>query len=306
VNAEDARVILAKFDRLNVWQRGDERAPHKPLLLLLALGFFSRGLRTFAYVDIEKKLAELLREFAPSRRSVHPEYPFWRLRSDGVWLVDSTVPMRTRASNTDIPRTELRAANAIGHFTPEVQKAFDLEPQLVAEVAQRLLEAHFPESLRQDILDAVDLTFASSSATRRRRDPGFRNAVLSAYQYRCALCGLDIRLGSVTIGLEAAHIRWHQANGPNEVSNGVALCSIHHKLFDLGAFTFEFERRILVSEQVHGTEQFDQVLLRHHGRQLLAPIRPEHRPLATHLGWHRSQVFKAEARPLATLQGGST
>jgi len=29
--------ILRRFDRLNVWRRGDQRAPHKPLLVLLAL-----------------------------------------------------------------------------------------------------------------------------------------------------------------------------------------------------------------------------------------------------------------------------
>ncbi|MET3393544.1 putative restriction endonuclease [Variovorax sp. 1140] len=190
-----------------------------------------------------------------------------------------------------------RAANAVGRFTTEVQRAFDADPRLLPEVAGRLLEAHFPESLHQDLLSAVALTLKSAPVVLRRRDPNFRNAVLSAYQYRCALCGLDIRLGSISVGLEAAHIRWHQAHGPNEVSNGVALCSIHHKLFDLGAFTFDFERQVLVSDQFHGTQQFDQVLLRHHGQNVLAPIRSEHRASAVHLGWHRAQVFKAEPRP---------
>jgi HNH endonuclease len=38
-------------------------------------------------------------------------------------------------------------------------------------------------------------------------------------------------------GLEAAHIKWFQARGPDVVQNGLALCSLHHKIFDLGAFT---------------------------------------------------------------------
>jgi hypothetical protein len=29
---------LKRFDRLNVWTQGDQRAPHKPLLVLSALG----------------------------------------------------------------------------------------------------------------------------------------------------------------------------------------------------------------------------------------------------------------------------
>jgi hypothetical protein len=32
-------------------------------------------------------------------------------------------------------------------------------------------------------------------------------------------------------------IRWHQGGGPDEESNGFALCVLHHKTFDLGAFT---------------------------------------------------------------------
>ena len=30
--------LISKFDQLTVWRRGGERAPHKPLLALYALG----------------------------------------------------------------------------------------------------------------------------------------------------------------------------------------------------------------------------------------------------------------------------
>lgn len=288
---------IARFASLGTWSRGSERAPHKPLLVLLALGLFSQGIRTLPYVQYEQKLIELLREFGPSRRSLHPEYPFWRLRNDGVWEVEAQGEMRTRASNTDVPRTELRAAHATGHFPVELQNLFSRNPQLVIEVAQLLLFAHFPESLHQDLLDAVGLSRESLDGSRRRRDPNFRNAVLTAYEYRCALCGLDLRIGNMTIGLEAAHIKWHQANGPDAVENGVALCSLHHKLFDLGAFTFEASRQVLVSEHVHGSGQFEQVLLRHHGQRMNAPVRPEQHPRPDFVGWHRTEVFKERPRP---------
>ena len=35
--------VLAAFDRIRVWQQGDRRAVHKPLLVLLALGRLLRG-----------------------------------------------------------------------------------------------------------------------------------------------------------------------------------------------------------------------------------------------------------------------
>jgi predicted restriction endonuclease len=52
-----------------------------------------------------------------------------------------------------------------------------------------------------------------------------------------AVCGFDVRLGNILIAIEAAHIKWHQAGGPDEERNGLALCSLHHKLFDRGVFT---------------------------------------------------------------------
>jgi putative restriction endonuclease len=106
----------------------------------------------------------------------------------------------------------------------------------VTDIAARLLERHFPESIHPDILDAVGLTPGAAPA-ERKRDPKFRQRVLVAYEWRCAVCGFDVRLGSVSIGLDAAHIRWHQAGGPDTEVNGLALCVLHHKTFDLGAFS---------------------------------------------------------------------
>src|SRR6185503_19127739 len=95
----------------------------------------------------------------------------------------------------------------------------------------------------QDILDAVGLDLSlTETVTRRKRDPAFRGRVLTAYEYACAVCGFDVRLGGHALGLEAAHIQWHQAGGPDVEPNGLALCSLHHKAFDLGAFTIKPDR----------------------------------------------------------------
>jgi putative restriction endonuclease len=52
--------------------------------------------------------------------------------------------------------------------------------------------------------------------------------MLVAYEQRCAVCGLDVWIGLVSIAIEAAHVRWHQAGGPDEGPNGLALCCPHH------------------------------------------------------------------------------
>ena len=292
--------LLDRFDKLNIWSRGDQRAPHKPLLVLYALGRWSQGQPAeVSFKELDPDLTALLREFGPPRQSFHPEYPFWRLQNDGVWEVHATKPLTARQSNTDAKKSELLSKNAIGSFTPEVQAALRSEPALVTTIAARLLESHFPESIHPDILAAVGLTLGEDEiVTRKKRDPQFRQRVLLAYEYRCAICGFDLRLGTVPIALDAAHIRWHQAGGPDVESNGFALCVLHHKVFDLGAFTVNGDGVLLVSHMVNGSVGLQETLLKHHGTVVRPPQRREWKPATAALDWHAKEVFKGAAREM--------
>jgi putative restriction endonuclease len=292
--------VLHLFDQLNVWSRGDQRAPHKPLLVLYALGKWGRGDRTdIPFMQVDTDLTRLLKEFGPPRQSYHPEYPFWRLQNDGVWVVHATGPLTPRQGNTDAKKSDLLAKDATGRFSPDVQAALASDPALVSEIAARLLENHFPESIHPDILAAVGLTLGVDKAAAKKRDPQFRQRVLTAYEYRCAVCGFDVRLGSVSIALDAAHIRWFQAGGPDVESNGLALCVLHHKTFDLGAFTVNRDGVLLVSDEAHGSEGFNEALMSRHGKVIRPPQRQEWIPAPASLDWHARQVFKGAARTVA-------
>ena len=112
--------------------------------------------------------------------------------------------------------------------------------RLIASTAHLLLQGHFPASLHDDIRTAVGLRWEWVVRDAPvARDPNFRSAVLRAYERRCAVCNYDIRLGDELLGLEAAHIKWHAAGGPDDVSNGLALCGFHHKALDRGAWGLE-------------------------------------------------------------------
>jgi putative restriction endonuclease len=227
--------LLKRFDALNTWRQGDQRAPHKPLLVLYALGRWQQGKAQVTFKEAEPDLTALLREIGPPRKSDHPEQPFWRLQRDGVWTVTAPagLPLKT---GDDIPRvTALRSAEVHAGFSPDVQAALTADPGLAASIATRILELHFPPSYQEDILNAVGLTL-DAGAGRKKRDPAFRQTVLKAYEYRCAVYGFDVRLGTASIALEAAHIRWHQAGGPDAENNGLALCVLYHKTFAAAFF----------------------------------------------------------------------
>ena len=113
-----------------------------------------------------------------------------------------------------------------------------------------LLYNNFPASIHEDILQAVGIeaplqmfTLPRRDPKQRRRDSSFRPNILKVYECKCAVCGFDAQLGTSPVALEAAHIKWHTHHGPDEVINGLALCSLHHKLFDRGAFTLSNERK---------------------------------------------------------------
>lgn len=294
----DLRAELLKRTRsLNVWKRGGERAPHKPLLLLLALGRMEGGeARLMSYRDIDEPLKELLEQYGPPRKSQHPEYPFWFLQSDQVWEVPGAEAYRARRGNSNAPRRELLDQDARGGFKAGVHALLEADRKLRHEIARELLSAHFPDSLHEEILASVGIDLDRVSTTRSRRDPRFRTEVLEAYEFQCAVCGLDLKMGPAFFCLEAAHIRWHQASGPDEVSNGLALCVIHHRALDRGAIGVDDDRRILVSAKLAGSAGREDWFLRHQGEHLRPPHSEALLPAPGHILWHRKQVFQGPAR----------
>ena len=291
--------LKQQIRQITVWKRGDQRAPHKPLLLLYALGrCLNGGQRMLPYSEVDRELRPLLLEFGPERKSCHTEYPFQRLENDGIWQLTNADKLEQRASNTDVKKSELLKYNVSGGFTEEAFELLRARPALISELAIEILNQHFPQTFYADLLDAVGLEIQFEQTLRRRRDPAFRERILMAYQYRCAVCGYDVRLGLQQVALEAAHIKWHQAGGPDEETNGLALCSMHHKLFDRGAFTVNDEFQLCVSQKAHGSTGLSEWLMCFHGLPLKSPQSVSYSPHLDHLAWHRTEVFHGPAREL--------
>ena len=84
---EEREEWLERIGALRQWSRAGERAPHKPLLLLYALGRLqSKGTSAMSFADAEPVLGQLFRDYGPPRKS-SPAYPFHHLQSDGLWVV---------------------------------------------------------------------------------------------------------------------------------------------------------------------------------------------------------------------------
>ena len=294
----DREEIIQRFETLSLWRREGERAPHKPLLVLYAIGRLLRdGIRLIPYSEIDEDLERLLREFGPRRTNYGTQYPFWRLQNDGIWEVPDADQIRQTASR-DALRSDLVRHNVSGGFHEDIARQLQDDSTLSFDIIQNLLNAHFPPSLHEDILQAVGIEFPLPISNRQRNNINFRANILRAYEYKCAVCGFDVKLGTSPIALEASHIRWRQANGPDEVINGLALCSLHHRLFDRGAFTLSGQLEIMVSDEVYGSVGFEEWLMRFHGKQISFPQRQPYYPHESFIDWHIREVFQGDYREL--------
>lgn len=147
---------------------------------------------------------------------------------------------------------------AYNRATGEIAVAF--RPEFLVEYARNLPKLHgFARAPRNEvaILNSLDTVTDEqiqdevrdtarreviASIKRRYREYDFRNRVLSAYAATCAVCGVQLRL------VEAAHILPVASDkSTDKTTNGVALCSLHHRAYDQCLVGFNETYRVEVS-----------------------------------------------------------
>ena len=116
---------------------------------------------------------------------------------------------------------------------PDFERALH-DPQVRSAVVNALLHMEFPETLHEEILDDVDLGHLVAPSPSQR-DPNFKSTVLLAHENRCSFCGYSGSLRGMPVGIDAAHVQMRSHRGPDRIDNGLALCVLHHRLFDRGA-----------------------------------------------------------------------
>jgi putative restriction endonuclease len=87
--------------------------------------------------------------------------------------------------------------------------------------------------------------YATRTVRQRLFQAEFRRRVVAAYRQRCALCRLRHR--SL---LDAAHITPDSDAGDPLVSNGLALCKLHHAAFDAYFFAITPDYRVVVRPSI--------------------------------------------------------
>ena len=290
--------LLKKLDNLRVSAPQGRRSPHKPLLLLMSIGRYINGHTRLATLEqIEEDLNRLLRRYGLPNSRENAHYPFWHLQGDGLWQVDRP-ELVTLTSSGQPHVADLRTHEVQAGFSEDFFQAMETGPEFAWWTIHALLTKYFPPSLHDDILRDVGLSRVSPSwlmkapENREERNLKFEEVVLQAYNSQCAICGFDVQFMGQAIGIEAAHIKWHCANGPAQIRNGIAMCLLHQKFFDSGLFTILPDLTVQVGRTAVG-ESLQESLTKYAGHQLnVTPAQWEQRPAANYLQWHKLAVFK--------------
>lgn len=181
---------------------------------------------------------------------------------------------------------------------PEAQKEFlTIKSYEVQKIVKELIEAPRPEKYNPFDKDKKIVKVTTESALRTR---GFRQAVIEAYDYKCAFCGMKIYSpDTLSWEVEAAHIVPHSSMGKDDILNGLALCHLHHWAFDAGWFTLRDDYKIKVSQKVNslpsdygrmGEYDFIRILLSK-SFKILLPKSKKIYPHQDSIQWHRENKF---------------
>ena len=275
---------------LEVHSGDGHRAPGQALLVLLAVrGVLHGAPRLRAHNRLEAEAQPILEVFGPLPVGTQPTLPFQSLTDSGLWETE------TPAANSDAN------SDALGGFPQLVYDLLFNDYYLMKETVLHLLDLHFTKSVQPDLLEMLEVSelwdpssrSAQASPQQRAVVAGFRATVLNAYRNRCAVCGNGVWVGGMPLGIQLTHIHWHSHGGEFSLSNALALCTLHQKLFDVGGFTISDDLRLEISSRLRVEDLGGNGwIMPIPGSPIHVPENPNQRPHPDNLAWHRREVYR--------------
>jgi putative restriction endonuclease len=284
---------LKDISSIKVNKTGQVISLHKPLLLLLTISEIVHGKpNKFKYKEIEESLILLLQKYGlKSTKKMNPQYPFIYLESaQNIWKCSIKKSM---LKNPDAAsRAEL--IDAIGNFTEGFYE-YVKDQESAKQLVWQLLKEYWTESYHEEILIDLGLDifmsdYAINIKNQKRRGRLFVEEVLDAYERQCAICGQSIRLGDALLGIDACHVKPMQHNGADIVTNGVALCKVHHWALDRGAIGIGDDLKLIVSPKLNGSRS-DHFFHEYSNTTLFIPRNSDFELKIENIHYHFQHIF---------------
>lgn len=288
-------------------ETGRHERPHKPVMLLAVLDALAVGKGRPDHVAWSEWLRERFRVYFEQVQShddaCTPEFPFYHLKSDGLWLPISMDPTGEFILEAPPKARDLDTGRIFGRFIDgwdvlvanRVYRA-GFRDALVSRYfphARSKLAAHFMEP-------GVELSSSSASVAENSpqvelpgRSAAFRRRVVELYDYQCVACGLRIWLPEHELTfVDAAHLVPFSETRNDHPTNGLALCKNHHWALDQRLIAPDPSRVWRVSRHVEPRRSRGEEDLAHlAGKPLLAPVESAFAPDRRGLEWRLNRLL---------------
>lgn len=138
---------------------------------------------------------------------------------------------------------------------------------------------------QEEVLASEDQNVEDTRGASLFNSDSFRDFVMLAYGYKCAITGKVIGYKNL-LNLEAAHIQPKAQAGTFLPCNGIALCRDMHWAFDKGFITISDELKIIVHKEMQKS-----ILMEYSDQKIFTPVDPYFQPEKKFLKHHRENIF---------------
>jgi len=170
-------------------------------------------------------------------------------------------------------------------FSAIVSRGLSLQPnfkdQRIGEETSTYRTSH---SNHEIIEDRQTIQILSN---KKLRDHRFRNRIVEAYDGICAFTGICIQDHNGNHEVQAAHILSVAENGPDVTSNGLALSSTVHWMFDRHLVSIDEDFKLLIADSFIPNEYLK--LIEHATNGILLPKDSSKAPNQKFIQNHRSK-----------------
>ncbi len=181
----------------------------------------------------------------------------------------------------------MRAVLINTYFVPEIRPLVEKQGKInydAYKYSQTLLKMAEPEVQYGEGRGEEDFQ-------EKVRDQGFRKAIVSLYEHRCALCGIRMLTPDGHTVVEAAHIKPWSEGHDDRPTNGLALCRLCHWSFDEGLMSVGDKYEVLVSKRVQIEQNLPGHILTLRDRHIFTPSENQYWPAQDNFDYHRKNAF---------------
>ncbi len=312
------------------------KAPYKPILLLSVIELVAEGIITTNSINTsDEEVFERLRQtFNEYRKTLSFDQlkgvlslPFYHLKNEKnkFWFLDYFPGYDNK--NFEIKEATRKTIDGLKEYVKRayidtallellknqysreklvnslIEVWFSLKENKIEDILK--IHRNFQNSIEKDIEKLIQ---AESCREKRAfylnkvavRNAFFGKAVVHAYGYKCAFCGLKVTRSITQNIVDGAHIQPFARFYNNSIKNGISLCKNHHWAFDRGWFFIEYIKednkykyKIRVASDIEETSNENaRCMLGLENDEIQLPISDKYYPDPDALSWHRNNVFK--------------